>query len=257
MYPSVDQIKNQIVATLPEDGTPVLNRVMLVEVRRAFEASVTPDDYFAAVDLLDKKRSIGRMRGAGGQIYRITSEKPQSRRVSEKSLMAPTHAYLKSEFVSLLELPKKSISLVIDTSKIGPQRGLWARPDFVLVTVAEYKLMPGRHLDVHSFELKSIDGGNVLAVHEALAQTRFTHYGHLVWHLPRKSGAEKDLQEVCAQCEIHGIGLIRAYEPGDLAAGWEVLKTPRRKDTPVGVIDGFLEERVSIDEQKNLLANMN
>ena len=47
-----------------------------------------------------------------------------------------------------------------------------------------FKLMPGAQVDVHSFELKTESGCTVQSVHEALAQTRFTHFGHLVWHLP-------------------------------------------------------------------------
>jgi hypothetical protein len=48
--------------------------------------------------------------------------------------------------------------------------------------------MPGAQFDVYSFELKAEFGAIDLAVYEALAQTRFTHFGYLVWHLPDSSG---------------------------------------------------------------------
>ena len=56
-----------------------------------------------------------------------------------------------------------------------------------------FKLLPGAQIDVHSFELKTETGATDLAVYEALAQTRFTHFGHLVWHLPKGSRARKSI----------------------------------------------------------------
>ena len=79
--------------------------------------------------------------------------------------------------------------MVPNASTMGPRRGRWARPDFILVSAMRFNLMPGAQLDVHSFEFKTESGASVLAVHEALAQTRFTHFGHLVWHLPPDSKA--------------------------------------------------------------------
>ena len=130
-----------------------------------------------------------------------------------------------------------------DTSSVGPRRGRWARPDFILVSAMQFNLMPGAQVDVHSFELKTESGANDLAVYEALAQTRFTHFGHLVWHLPDKSKAEARLPEIEQQCEEHGIGLIRMRDPNDIE-GCEILLDPQRKATPPAIVEGFLEMRL-------------
>ena len=251
-YPVSDRIENKILELLAADAAPTLNRVMLVRVRQTLEASVTQDDYFKALDVLEQRGLIGRLRGAGGQIYRQKANAALTQPIAERNLMAPTLAFLSKEFVSSLELPKTSSSIVVDTSKMGPVTGTWARPDFILITVTTYPLMPGRHVDVHSFELKNTTGGSVSSVHEALAQTRFTHYGHFIWHLPRGAKKEYMLSEVLSQCDEHGIGFIRAYDPTNLIEGWEVLKTPRRKTTHVGVVDAFLQERLSPSDRLRL-----
>jgi PNKP adenylyltransferase domain, C-terminal region len=54
---------------LPEDGTPLLNRVMRLMLSREFQRPVEPDLYFAARDLLLERRQIGRLRGQGGQLF--------------------------------------------------------------------------------------------------------------------------------------------------------------------------------------------
>lgn len=117
-----------------------------------------------------------------------------------------------------------------------------------------FKFMPGAQVDVHSFELKTETGCSVLSVHEALAQTRFTHFGHLVWHLPEVSRSETRLAEIGDHCGEHGIGLIRMRDPA-AKEGCEILIDPVRKSTLPMAIEGFLETRLS-DEQKDSLARV-
>lgn len=166
--------------------------------------------------------------------------------------MQPLRTYLERAFRRGLDLPADSISLVQDSSAKGQAKGLWARPDFILVSAMRFKFMPGAQVDVHSFELRTETGCSVLSVHEALAQTRFTHFGHLVWHLPENSKSEARLAEIEDHCDEHGIGLIRMREP--LASkGCEILADPVRKSTLPMAVEGFLETRLSV-EQKDSLA---
>ena len=195
---SIDDIAAQMLTLLPDDGTPVLNRVMRVMLSRALAARIDQDQYFKARDLLLKQGRVGIQRGQGGQIFllpeaaaprpRVPAKKP-SETWTEADLMAPLQAFLDGPFRKGLDLPHGAACIVQDTSAMGPRRGRWARPDFILVSAMKFNLMPGAQVDVHSFELKTESGATDLAVYEALAQTRFTHFGHLVWHLPENSKA--------------------------------------------------------------------
>ena len=66
---SIDDIAGQMLALLPDDGTPVLNRVMRVMLSRALAARVDQDRYFEARDFLLRSGRIGVQRGQGGQIF--------------------------------------------------------------------------------------------------------------------------------------------------------------------------------------------
>jgi hypothetical protein len=114
-----------------------------------------------------------------------------------------------------------------------------------------FQLFPGRQVAVHSFELKTEAGGAVQAVHESLAQTRFTQFGHLVWHLPSGSKAEAKLPEISQQCETHGIGLILIRTPEDLES-WEIRLDPQPKDTDTATLDAFLLSRLSAEQNVQL-----
>jgi hypothetical protein len=171
--------------------------------------------------------------------------------LSESDLMPHLGRYLKGAFRKELDMPPHSEWLVKDTSQMGPPRGRWARPDFVLITAMRFRVMPGAQLDVYSFELKAEHGATDLAVYEALAQTRFTHFGYLVWHLPQVSPAEARLPEITSQCAQHGIGLIRIHDPGN-DDEFETVLDPARKATPPSAVDGFLERRLTEDDQQLL-----
>jgi len=260
---SIEDIAKQMLALLPDDGTPVLNRVMQVMLARELRAKVDQDRYFEARDILLSQNRIGVQRGQGGQVFLLPEpKKAKSRQTqrpvgddkwSEADLMAPLETYLRGTFQKGLDLPKGAEWVVQDTSATGDRLGRWARPDFILVSAMRFKLMPGAQLDVHSFELKAEFGATDLAVYEALAQTRFTHFGHLVWHLPENSKAEARLVEIEQQCDHHGVGLIRMRNPKDVES-FEILLDPKRKGTMPEIVDGFLERRLDKTQRDQLLS---
>lgn len=259
---SAQELAERILARLPDDGTPVLNRVMRIILSRELQRAIDPELYFAARDLLLKKHKIGRLRGQGGQLFLVTGPEPgpaipsevEGGAWAEQRLMAPLRHYLEGAFRKGLDLPDDGVWIVHETSSFGPKRGQWARPDYIMVTAMRFKLLPGSQVDVHSFELKTESGGTVQAVHEALAQTRFTHFGHLVWHLPEGSKAEARLADIQKHCDEHGIGLIRMRDPSRPETS-EILLDPVRKPTPPIVVEGFLESRLSA-EQRNTLSRL-
>lgn len=242
---------------LPPDGTPVLNRVMRVMIGKQISRLIEADDYVEARDRLQGLGRIGVTRGQGGKVFLIAPSAPDTATPtpeswSEAALMPHLGAYLEGAFQDELDLPAGSTVVVQDVSRAGPREGQWTRPDFLLVSLARLTFMPQQQLDVHTFELKAEHGGSVQAVHEALAQTRFSHFGHLVWHLPEGSPAEARLDEIEGQCGRHGIGLILMRDP--VAARCEVLLGPVRRATAALDIDGFLVSRLTADNQQTLQA---
>jgi len=253
-------LPDTILKLLPPDGTPVLNRIVRTMLARQTEKVVDPDAFFAALDQLQDKGLIGRLRGQGGQVFVLSPEssavlepaKEPAETWREAELMEPLRAYLEGEFRKGLDLPTEAACIVHDTSRIGQPGARWARPDFILVSAMRFRLMPGAQLDVHSFELKTEAGVTDLAVYEALAQTRFTHFGHLVWHLRDGSKAEAKLTEIEQQCEQHGVGLIRMRDPKRPEA-YEILLDPERKPTLPATVDGFLEARLMDNHRQDIL----
>lgn len=250
--PTVEAVSAKLLELLPPDGSPVLNRVMRTMLQRSLSKPVSRELYSEVLDSLENTNRIGRSRGQGGQIFLADKElkvKPASPKAlkearREADLMEPLRKYLEGPFREDLDLPEASICIAQDTSATGPHIGRWARPDFIIVTTMHFKLLPGSQVDVHSFELKTEIGASNLAVYEALAQTRFTHFGHLVWQLQKNAAAESQLPEIEKQCAVHGVGLILMRDPDDVES-YEIRLDPTRKETLARDIDGFLESRLS------------
>jgi hypothetical protein len=243
-------IGDELLRLLPRDGGSIPNRAALAILSKRLGTAVASDTYFKARDALLDKGLVGRVRGQGGSIYLIAdapSTAPEPDDVSdtgvpERELMGPLHAALNTSFRATLDLPRDAPDPIIeDISTRGPKKGIWARPDFVFVSVSKFAVLPGAHVDVHVFELKNEAGAGVRAVHEALAQARFANFAHLVWYLPEGSLREPELEELVTHCALHGVGFCRMRTPGTL----EVLQDAKRTATTPLEVDGFLESRLS------------
>ena len=246
----VDQrsIETEILTLLPRDGAAVLNRVMMALIGRRLGARIGSENYFAAVDALSLADVIGRQRGQGGKIYRSTVIPPSDPVASamawpEPRLMPSLGKFLKTIFWRGLDLPANHTYKVVDTSMHGPQEK-WGRPDFTVISITPMRVLPTPQLDVHAFELKAEPAADITSVHQALAQTRMTHYGNLVWHLPEGSSHETRLAGVVEQCRLHGIGLILIRDPEALET-WSIEVDPVRCVTAPTDIDGFLAARLT------------
>jgi hypothetical protein len=259
---SVDDIAKQMLVLLPEDGAPVLNRVMRVMLARALSADIDEDRYLAARQKLIERGQIGVTNGQGGRLFLRLRHAARPRRNpapqdgwAEASLMPWLEKYLDGPIQRGLDVLRGTRCLTCNTSKAGKSGAQWARPDYTLISVKQFRLLPGVEVDVHSFELKTESGGATdLAVFETLAQTRFTNFGYLVWHLPGGSKFEKKLPTIEKQCGHYGIGFIRAREPKQFET-WDILVEPMRKSTPAAEIDLFLDERLQ-DAQRNQLRSL-
>lgn len=135
--------------------------------------------------------------------------------------------------------------------------GRWSRPDFTLAAIRRFKYDPRRYLDVYSFELKNRRGANVVAVHEALAHARFSHFAYLV--CPRSKLNQAETNIIRQACTDHAIGLITfdlsagdAQEP--VLAEFRFEVSPQRRSPDPAEVDVHLDARLSTLARDRLLA---
>jgi hypothetical protein len=256
---SVYVLSELLLHKLPPDGSFVSNTTARTLLGRAAEQQVDAQVYREVIGALEREGHVRRGNGPGGSIGLAAptpsvaiSAPPE---LSEYQLMSSLQRYLEGRFWRRLSLPPEAHWKVLDTSEGGAQDGQWRRSDYTGVAIT-----PGlrRETDVklYTFELKNAAGGDVRAVYEAKAQTRGSHFGHLVWYVPEPNAYPRKLMDIERACQAEGIGLV-LFSDAHSMDSWDYRIHPVEQSTTDTAIDEFLKARLDQQEMftiKQLMA---
>ncbi len=107
--------------------------------------------------------------------------------------------------------------------------GKWSRPDLALIGLTNYPYLPGKVIDVMTFEVKVAEAVDVSAVYEALAHRRAATRSYVVIALP--SDKREDFQDalllVREEAGRHGIGVIEFSKASDIETWTETVEAVR------------------------------
>jgi hypothetical protein len=120
------------------------------------------------------------------------------------------------------------------------------------VAVRSFEFVPGKHLEVLSFEIKPAIATALEGVFEALAHTIFAHRSYLAVQVASNNanGSNQDLERTSAECARHGVGLYTFTDPENFDTFDPVQDAVRRNPDPAKVND-FLATQ--IDAEKKVL----
>jgi len=207
---------------------PVVLREKLRIGKRAFERQKKT---------LQDHRLIATVQGGG--IYRS----PRDDR-SETSYYEPIRRELELYWA---EQPKREYHLrqrflrVLDTHHRGRGRdGQWARPDLTLLGGKVLPYLPGKYLDVITFEVKL--AMPVQGLYEALAHRRRANFAYVICVYPDHWGPPDPTEQatIVAEATRQGIGVILVRQEDDFGR-WSELVEPVRHETDPQHLHDFLE----------------
>ena len=142
---------------------------------------------------------------------------------------------------------------VLDTSQGGARPdGKWARPDITLLGGKVLPYLPGKFLDVITFEVKW--GLALEGLYEALAHRRRANYSYLICVCP-ESLPSPDVTTVAAltaEATRQGLGVILARQEDDHGL-WRELVSPVRYAPDPQELHDFLETQCN---RKGCLADL-
>ena len=245
-----NQDEDRLLSSVPEDGSPVGNKWL--RERLGWDAA----QYFEVRDRLVEQKVLSIGRGRGGSVYRV---KPIPATKAPEELAAPVVAKFKKEkdlYNPVAEALRDGWSktlrhhnyLVQVTGAQGSKvtGGIWTRPDITVVFVDTYAYVPGKFLEVITYEIKPAGNWAVAGVFEAAAHSRFATQTYLLIHAPggRASIADKDLERVQEECARFGIGLGFFEAPSSYDA-YDFLVEPQRKQPDPAETNRFIEQQLS------------
>ena len=144
--------------------------------------------------------------------------------------------------------PRRFRHLLVNKS--GDQ-GAWRRPDITLIGGMTLPFLPGKFLDVVTFEVKlwSNRAQRMAAMYEALAHRRRATHSYVLYFLPYDQ-AMKALDEAAITREAlrTGVGVIVATQEDDFAT-WNELVEPVRHSPDPHRLHEFLLNLATIDSE--------
>jgi hypothetical protein len=126
--------------------------------------------------------------------------------------------------------------------------GRWTRPDLVSVAVRTYRYLPGKYMEVVTFEVKPADAITVTAVYEALAHLRSATHAYVIFHVPDEDAepVKQTIEEARRVGRAHGVGLITMGDPRAWDT-WNELEEARRVEPDPERLDEFISVQLSQD----------
>jgi hypothetical protein len=249
-----EALQEKLMDQVPEDGSLVGNTAVIREL------GWDPDQYWEIRGDLIEDGQLSRGRGRGGSVRRIIEpqepdpeeaaaeiDTPEALYAREKELYEPMREVIAGGWAK----DRKDEPIAVEIVGLQGRRatgGKWTRPDIVSVNVKTWVHIPGRHLEVVTFEVKPSDQVNVSAVYEALAHLRSATHAYVLIHIPDEQLPEVTdaLDEVCQVARQHGVGVIVAGAPDDYAT-WEEREEAQRHEPDPGRLDQFIGTQLSPD----------
>lgn len=136
---------------------------------------------------------------------------------------------------------------VLDTHHAGrAATGAWARPDLTAVGGKVLPFLPGKFVDVHTFEVKF--GLPLLGIYEALAHRRFSHYSSVlcIWREEWDRPDARSISTIVKEAVKQGIGLMLLNQYDDYSS-WEELAEPTRYEPDPQALNDFLQQQARRD----------
>lgn len=250
----------ELMAIVPLDGATRGNGWMMNQLKWE------PPKYWEVRNGLLDKGLIVTGTGRGGSIRRVIETtdpnvkasslevKATSGEYSEESLYAPILNVLRDQWTKEQRLEDFVVEI---TAKQGRREtgGTWSRPDIVVISISLLKFIPGKFLDIHTFEIKPYTSIDVTAVYEALAHLRSSTKASVIFHVPAEIRKEewfhKRLTDIKEEANRHGIGLILAENVTDYNT-WEVVLETVRRDTDPMRLNEFISTQITADAKHQL-----
>ena len=254
-----NQDEDRLLSSVPEDGSPVGNKWL--RERLGWDAA----QYFGVRDRLVEQKVLSIGRGRGGSVYRVkpisvtkpSAEPPEPilrRYRKEKDLYKPIEEALRDGWFKTLRHYNYLVQITGAQGKKATG-GMWTRPDITVVTMENYAYVPGKFLEVITYEVKPAGNWNVAGVFETASHSRFATQSILLIHAPagQASVPEEDLERLQKECARFQIGLVLFQDPSSYDT-YEFLVDPERKQPNPAETDRFIEQQLSPANKKLISA---
>lgn len=230
-----------LLSLVPANGEGVGN---LSLIRQLAQSRWSEDKFWSIRGKLLSDGILIKGRGKGGSVRRTDTspgdpasplQEVEPRAGGELALYQPLLETLKSEWIKEMQIEADEIHFEISAS-LGRKAtgGVWTRPDITAVSVRSFPHLPGKYLDIWTFEVKALHSLNILGVYEAAAHaSRATRSIALLQVPPQLNADHEAILERCdREAERLRVGLITFSDPANFETWYLRIDAPRMDTAP-------------------------
>lgn len=257
---SKDGLSKLMFSLVPKDGTNIGNKSLLQKFRDAAIGKglatykLKESTYWEIREELIESGKIGKGQGKGGSVYRQTETKEKRPRTNkyrlERELYPVFEKYLRERWVRENNLKKYVLQITASQGKRATG-GTWTRPDLALVAVRSYPFVPGKFIDVSTFEVKPAYEYKIEGVFETAAHSRFSNTSWLAIHCPDGVPETELFSRIKQECERFGVGLLVFQKPQDWDTYQNLLEAKRQIPDPE-YTNEFISRQISKKNQDEI-----
>ncbi|SRR5713101_375876 len=220
-----------LLSLVPKDGKSIGNTTLLdlflQQAKRQLNENFGPEVYWQVRNSLIEQGKLERGRGKGGSVH-LVGETVELRKTKPRKYRKESHLY--ESFHKTIETEWIEDNDITDyVSEISAHKGRkitggkWTRPDITLVSVGNYLYIPGKSVEVITFELKPVDSHGLEGVYETASHSAFANKSYLALHVPDSAEpyAEDYLERLEKEAVRFGVGLLTFEDP----AKWDTFET--------------------------------
>lgn len=220
----IEKSKSLLLDLVPMDGAAIGNkaaRAQLIDlVEKKIGKKILEDDYWVIRNSLIDEGKITTGKGNGGSILRINVSVPKSPLVvdnvysRESDLYRPVHDTIIEGWVKNNNID----DFVSEITAFQGKRdtgGPWTRPDISVFAIRAYPYVPGKTIELITFEIKAINNYFIGGVYETASHSAISHRSYLMVHAPKNldQSTEPSLDRLESEAGRLGVGFITFEDP--------------------------------------------
>jgi hypothetical protein len=211
-----------LLSLVPKDGKRVgnntLSELFQQQAKKRLGENFGVEVYWQVRNALIEEGKLERGRGKGGSVrligeaVKLPKAKPRKYR-KESQLYDAFHQTIQKDWVEVYDI-NDYVSEVSAHKGRKITGGKWTRPDVTLVSVGNYPFIPGKSVEVITFEIKPADAYGVEGVYEAASHSAFANKSYLALHMAEnQSDTEDFLERLEKEAVRFGVGLVTFEDP--------------------------------------------
>lgn len=261
----IEKMKETIFENIPEYG-----RITNKELRENINQPWTDDYYTQIRNLLIYDGKIVARKGRGGSVERVlrsdeysvadtnsdqTINPEASNFDIENKLYEPFSKQLREKWLKYEAFDDFKVETTYAVGGGKQQKGgIWSHPDISVAGYRTFQYVPGRFLEIITYEVKTSANLNITSIYEALAHRRAANKSYVLAHMNEETKKNKEdiILEITNEAKKYGIGIIIAEDPDD-ADTWEEILEAERFDPEPSRLNDFITRKLSDETKESIV----